>query len=143
MPVIFACPGTGKSFFCKKSKLWKDQDLLMHTLHDGSWHNQTHSQTQEKNHYLRIDKELKQLTKSNYIIGSLFWNYVPDAIVVIDDKTLRRHIQQRQRGNEPISYKRAKQVETVLKSMAKIHNVPIFNSFEGATRYVLINVPLK
>ena len=135
MPVILACPGSGKSYFCEKSKLWKDQDKLMSNLHNEDWHNVEHTQEEEKAHYQRIDKELEKQTKRYYIMGSLFWDFVPDAIVVIPDKTLRKRVSKR----SDLSYTRVKKIEAVLKAMAKKHDVRVFDNFKAASLYVLLN----
>lgn len=136
MPVVFACPGSGKSHYCKTSKVWEDQDLLMARLHKESWHDTKHTEAEEKKHYQRIDKELEKMTKRHYILGSLFWDYVPDAIVLIPDKLLRQRVAKR----DDIFYTRTKVIEKTLRAMAKKHNVPVFETFKQASFFVIANV---
>jgi len=133
MPVILACPGSGKSYFCKRSKLWEDQDILMQHLHSATWNTRKHSTEEEERHYKRLDRELAVATKTHYIMGSLFWDFVPDAIVVIPDKKLRQRVAQR----SDLEYSRVKQIEATLKAMAKKHKVRVFDTFERASRFVV------
>lgn len=138
MPVILACPGSGKSHFCKRSKIWQDQQNVMRTLHKAEWATRQHTKAEEKEHYQRLDKELAKKTKTHFIIGSLYWDFIPDAIVVIPDKLLRERVAKRPAdGPEALTYTAAKRVEADLKAKARKHKVPVFDTFAAASRHVL------
>ncbi len=105
----------------------------MKSLHNQSWHDSTHTAAEEKRHYERLDKELAKCTKSHYVMGSLFWAYVPDAIVVVPDKVLRTRVAMR----PDLTYVDAKRVENVLLTIAKGNKVPVFDNFATASAFIL------
>lgn len=133
MPVILACPGSGKTYYSTHSPLWEDQDVLMKSLHDRTWHQSSHTPAEEKAHYEQLDAKLAVDTQKHYIVGSLFWEFVPDAIVVVPDKVLRRRVAKR----PDISYEATKRVEAFLVKLAAKHRVPLFSTFEAASLHIL------
>ena len=81
--VILGPSGCGKSTFCRKQycKNWVDQDLLFSKL-GANWKTNYKNPNEFKLNYMRCDYLLEQYKQLGYrIIGSLFWAYVPDAIV--------------------------------------------------------------
>lgn len=112
---------------------------MMSNLHTEEWHTVKHTEQEEKRHYERIDAELAKKTRTHYIMGSLFWDFIPDAIVVIPDALLRKRVAQR----EDLTYSHVKSVENTLKAMAKKHKVRVFDSFRDASLYVLLQATRK
>lgn len=133
MPVILACPGSGKTYYSTHSPLWEDQDVLMKSLHDQTWHRATHTFEEEKAHYKQLDAKLAVDTQKHHIVGSLFWEYVPDAIVIVPDEVLRQRVAKR----SDIKYGMAKKVEAILMKLATKHRVPLFSTFEAASLHVI------
>ena len=109
----------------------------MKSLHDQEWHETTHTDAEEKRHYKQLDEKLTADTSTHYIMGSLFWEYVPNAIVVVPDKVLRERVANRL----DITYTMAKRVEAALSKLAAEHRVPVFSTFWAASLYVINRRP--
>ena len=127
--VVLAPPGTGKSTFIQDNLLWKDQDILFNDLgiHSSSWHDTKHTYIEEETHYKTCDSVLEEYrNKGQFILGSLFWEYVPDAIVIIDEKEHERRVSLR----SDLSWEDVKNIRDFLIQHAHNHNVPVFTSFE-------------
>jgi len=129
-----AAPCTGKSVWLSThSTEWEDADIVMGKLglHSEEWHLVSHTSTEEREHYEKIDSTLYKLKRDGRkIIGSLFWDYIPDGIVSINETTHRTYCSKR----SDIKWDYAKQVDTVLKQIAERYNVPVFNSFDSAVK---------
>ena len=142
MPVILAAPCTGKSVWVKTKKNWQDQENLT-KIHRISWTQHEHRTEEERKHYIRLDKELKTLSKTHNVVGSLFWNYVPDAIVIIPHKLHLSRIKKRnQSGIETVNEADAVAVATFLRGQAKKHGVRVFTNFGDAAQYIYWNAPI-
>lgn len=84
--VILGPPGVGKTTFVKnqkgKKKDWIDSDDLLSSL-GVKWHQNEKNLMDLRLNYLRADYMLEQSKQLGYrIIGALFWEYIPDAIVI-------------------------------------------------------------
>ena len=95
--VIFGPPGIGKTTFVKnqtsKKKEWIDQDELFHDL-GVNW--KLDENNNFKLNYMRADYMSEQSKKLGYrIIGSLFWEYIPDAIVIPPLEIHKKYISNR------------------------------------------------
>ena len=120
MPLVLAAPGTGKSRWVKNHTDWYDMDELYSDLHTAE----------------AIDKEVEKDRKYKNIIGSLFWEIKPDAIVFIDPKL---H-EQRVKSREDLKWETVKKVVDALRTLAKEKNVPVFDSFDKAAEAVTRSV---
>lgn len=90
---ILGPPGIGKTFYVKnqKTKNWIDQDDLFNEL-NINWHlnNNNNNKDDFKLNYLRCDYMNEQTKLLGFrIIGALYWEYLPDAIVI---PPLKQHI---------------------------------------------------
>jgi len=137
MPVILAAPGSGKSTWVADHPEWLDMDLLYcPKLHSLTWSKQPHSPEAFRDHYRAIDRAVERDRASKNIIGSLFYELVPDAIVTIHEPTHRRYVAQRS-GTDVLHWPEVQRIRDVLASVAAKHNVKVFSSFDHAAAYVL------
>tara|TARA_Y100000592_G_scaffold23632_1_gene36723 strand:- start:46 stop:465 length:420 start_codon:yes stop_codon:yes gene_type:complete len=133
MVVILAAPGSGKSTWAKQHKEWHDMDVLYKSLHTADWHNRPHTSNQEEaEHYRKIDRAVNRDRAHMKIIGALFWDLVPDAVVLVPESVHRRRVQQR----PDLSWERAHAVALHLRQRARRHGVPMFSSFDEAAEYL-------
>lgn len=132
MVVILAPPGTGKSTWAKSHNDWHDMDLLYRKLHDVSWHRKKTTAAEEAEHYRKIDAAVTRDRDRLNIVGSLFWDLIPDAIVLLPERVHRNRVAAR----PGLSWRRAHAVARHLLQLAKKHNVPIFRSFDVAAKAV-------
>lgn len=134
MPVILAAPGTGKSYWVRNHPIWTDADewAAAQGLHTAEWHASRHTEQQTIEHYRRIDAELEKLPRNTYLIGSLYWDFVPDAIVLIDPRTHRSRVERR----EDLKWDSVSKVVGDLEKKASDNKVPVFDSFDAASKYI-------
>ena len=93
--LVFAPPGSGKSTWVATRPGWLDQDMLYAHLHDETWHEKPHSPTEEREHYAAIDRRLETDRHTLNIVGCLFWEAVPDAVVMPPEGRHREMVAQR------------------------------------------------
>ena len=97
MPVILAAPGTGKTYWAAKHQKWEDMDewAKMRGLHSEAWHGFYHTDAETAEHYRHIDSQLEMLPADTFLIGALYWDFIPDAIVLLDPKIHRERVDRR------------------------------------------------
>ena len=135
MPVILAAPGTGKSRWVREHPTWIDADewAVDRGLHTEEWHLGKHTEEEAAEHYRRIDAELKKLPRDTYLIGSLYWDFVPDAIVLIDPALHRSRVALR----KDLDWDSVSEVVRDLQKKASENGVPVFDSFDDASNYIM------
>ena len=136
MPLVLAAPGTGKSSWVKDHPEWNDMDELYVDLHTVEWHATPKTDKENEDHYRAIDKRVEHDRKYMNIIGSLFWNIKPDAIVLIDPKLHKERVDSR----DDLNWETVKTVVAFLTKLAKEKNVPVFDSFDKAAKAVTRSV---
>lgn len=104
--------------------------------HSLTWSKQPHSEKATREHYLRIDHAVERDRKSKNIIGSLFEDLVPDAIVLIDERTHKRYVAKRT-GTDVLHWSEANRVRQLLLELSKKHHVKVFSSFDQAAAFAL------
>jgi hypothetical protein len=132
--VIFGPPASGKTTFVKNQKIknWIDQDNLFQKL-GVKWHQNENNPDNLKLNYLRCDYMSEQTKLLGFrIIGALFWNYIPDAIVIPPPDIHKKYIGKR----KDLTEEKVKFVKDLLLKIAKENNVPIFETCEEATEYL-------
>lgn len=134
--VILGPPGIGKTTFVKQQsgvkKDWIDQDDLFHCL-GVRWTMNQKNKNEFKLNYLRADYMSEQSKLLGYrIIGSLFWDYKADAIVIPPLKLHKEYLQNRQDLTET----HAIAVRKLLIKNAKMYKIPMFDSIESATNFL-------
>jgi hypothetical protein len=126
MPTILAAPGTGKSRWAAAHPEWVDADI------DVGWHPTRHTEAEEIAHYKLIDRKHEDDSAAGlHIVGSLFRDFVPDAIVLINPTVHQRQVAERPN----LKWAQAAAVVERLKELART-GVPHFATFDDAARYL-------
>lgn len=131
--VILAPPCSGKTTYAKKSKIFCDLDDVMGEfgLHREGFAGRKHSAEQERRHYVRIDTWLGSMKKLGFsVLGSLYEAYVPDGIVILDERLHREYVEKR----DDVTWGFAKSVRSHLERLARRNGVPIYKTIEAAVR---------
>ena len=135
--VILAPSGTGKTTFVNNQigikKNWIDTDILFGPKSlNIDWMN-SKNKVEEKLSYLRADYMLEQSKLYGYrIIGSLFYKYKADAIVLIP---LNKHIEY-VKLREDLDIDKVKELRKTMAYHAHDLNIPIFNTIISAIEYL-------
>lgn len=125
--LVFAPPGSGKSTWAGSRPGWADQDMLYAHLHDETWHAAAHTQREEREHYARIDRRLEVDRHRLNVIGCLFWDAVPDAVVMPPPAVHRQRIA----GRADLRWPAVAKTRATLAKVAAANNVPVFPTFEA------------
>ena len=131
--VILAAPGMGKKWFVRHHAGWHDADDLMAAagLHTEEWHATTHTEEEQRIHYQRCDAYTEQLrADGHWIVSSLFWKLVPDAIVLIDEDLHYLRVAQR----PDLDWASVQVFVKHLRAHAARHHVPVYRSLEAAVK---------
>lgn len=107
-------------------------DVLYRDLHDETWHDRDRTDAEETAHYRAIDAAVEKDRATKNIIGSLFEDIVPDAIVFIDQDIHRRRVQAR----SDLSWPEVQRVVERLHKIAVDHYVPRFTTFDAAASFI-------
>ena len=134
--VILGPPVIGKTTFVNNQKgekhNWIDQDTLYEEL-NVQWHyNEDNSRNYILNN-MRADYITEQSKLLGYkLIGSLFWQYVPDAIVIIPLELHNEYLKSR----PDLTYRKVMEIRSFLQQHAKTYNIPVFDNIEDAVKFV-------
>jgi hypothetical protein len=119
--IILSPPGSGKTHFAERHPDFVDVDEFLGDFlrfHTEDWTKQTHTSDEEQAHYEKCDVYLAAMCEAGlWVVGSLFWDYVPDAIVIIDKDLHREFVDRR----PDLSWKDADKVRRFLLDLAKHH----------------------
>ena len=142
--VILGPPCIGKTRFVKNQKgmkkNWIDQDDLYNEL-GVKWRYNEKNKNDFKLNYLRADYMSEQSKLLGYrVIGALFWEYIPNAIVIPPLKLHKKYLSYRfskpQCNCKCDSYKNILNIRKILSNHAKKNKIPVFNSVEDAVNYL-------
>lgn len=115
--IVLSPPGSGKTFYAKHNHEWVDVDDFLGAhlkFHTEAWHSVPKTQAEIKAHYLECDKYLSALkNKCLWVVGSLFWNYVPDVIIMLPEKEHKAYVAKR----PDLTWDTAADVRTVLQTL--------------------------
>jgi hypothetical protein len=132
--VILGPPGSGKTTFCKNQnvKNWTDSDNLLYDL-GVKWRQNTQNDIDFKLNYARADYMLEQSKQLGYrIIGSLFWDYCADVIVLPPLSIHKSYINKR----KDLQLKSVLEIRKILTKAAKKYKIPVFKNYSDATTYL-------
>lgn len=135
--VLLAPPGAGKSYFISKQtgtdKHWIDSDMIMGPKSlNVQWNNKSGT-VDEILGYLRADYMLTQCKMYGYrIMGSLFWEYKADAMVIPPLKLHKKYTEKR----KDLDNNNLNKMRQIFRNHAKNNNIPIFNSIKNAVKYL-------
>jgi hypothetical protein len=136
--IILGPPGIGKTTFVKNQKGkkdWIDADDLFKDL-GVKWHQNEKNDVDFRLNYLRADYMLEQSKLLGYrVIGSLFYKYKPDAIVIPRLNIHKKYIAKR----KDLKLQNVIDIRKYLLKRAKKYNVPVFDNIEEAV-YSLNNI---
>ena len=133
--IILAPPGSGKSWYVQNQDIqeWIDQDKLITNL-GLVWSNKEENPDLFRKQYKHIE-ELTFWISYHFgfkIMGSLFWNAPPDAIVLLP--LAKHHAFVLKRSD--LKWERVLEIRSTLLNIASKHNVPVFDSLELAVLFV-------
>ena len=135
--VILAPSGTGKTTFVNNQigikKNWIDSDSLFGSKSlNIDWMN-SKNEVEERLSYLRADYMLEQSKLYGYrIIGSLFYKYKADAVVLIP---LNEHIEY-VKLRKDLNIDKIKQLRKTIAYHAYYLNIPVFSNINSAIEYL-------
>ena len=143
--IVLGPQGSGKSWFVKHrgQGQWADVDEFLGPFlkfHTEEWHNKKHTQAEVEAHYRECDNYLKAMKEEGcWVVGALFWEYVPDAIVILDEAQHRKYVAQR----DDLDWESVKRVREFLRKQSREHSVPIYNNWDDlAARYQMAQFPV-
>ena len=135
MSIILSPPGTGKTTWLNNTTtIFEDADIVLSKYHNCNFERENHTETDREKHYKKIDEQLIILKNDNrHIIGSLFWDIVPDAIVIIDNLEHKKRVKNR----NDLSWDKVEEITTYLLKHANMFSIPLFTSFGECEKYIL------
>ena len=93
----------------------------------------THSEEEDRTHYLLCDKWLKHMKYLGMnILGCLFYEYIPDAVVIIDKNIHNKYILKR----KDLNYNFVLKIIHILEIMASKYNIILFDNLEDLNSFV-------
>ena len=127
--IVLSPPASGKTHFVQQHMTeWVDADVIFSELgiHTQDWHDKVHTEAEHAAHYKECDLALKVMEEVGlWVVGSLFWDYVPNAIVIIPEDMHRVYTDRR----KDLNWKGVKKVRLFLEKMSRKHNVFVFPNF--------------
>ena len=132
--IILAPPGSGKTTYIRKLEEkdclcdWIDSDDLFKDL-GADWHQSMN----DKLNYTRCDYLHEQSKYYGFrILGCLFYDYNPDAIVVLPFELHKKYLENR----PDLDVNIVKEVRKVLEEKSREKNIPLFDNIDDAIQYI-------
>lgn len=130
--IVLGPPGIGKTTFVEShSSAWVDADEIFPALglHSEEWHSKQHSPEEEREHYQACDRALGEMrTAGLWVIGSLFWEFETDAIVLIDAETHKSYVEKRR----DLIWSNVQKIRAILEEIATSKHIKIFETISAA-----------
>ena len=130
--IVLGPPGIGKTTFVEShSTAWVDADEIFTALdlHTEKWHSEQHLPGEEKEHYQACDHALGKMRDAGlWVIGSLFWEFKADAIVLIDTETHKSYVDQR----SDLDWPTVQKIRVILEEIALSNSIEIFETISAA-----------
>jgi hypothetical protein len=132
--IILSPPGSGKSYFVARHPQYVDADEFFGDFlgyHTEDWTWRPHSSDEERIHYQRCDFYLAALRAAGlWVVGSLFWDYVPDAIVILPEARHRELVDLR----EDLEWEDVERVRLFLVELADgLPEMPVLDTWAAIT----------
>lgn len=130
--VVLAPPGAGKSTFVATNRRWVDIDNVLGTtpglnFHTESWHAKAHTQDETARHYQQCDSYLRILkNRGIWVVGSLFWDYVPDAILIPPEEKHRQWVAAR----ADLEWEKVAEVRGFLLRLAQTNKIKVYSEWK-------------
>ena len=127
--VVLSPPGSGKSHFVKHQRghRWVDEDEFLGAylkFHTEDWNPRAGSDGRA--HYEECDHYLKAMRDEGLdVVGALFWDFVPDAVVLLPLKQHREYVARR----SDLAWTEALRVRDFLKDLCAKHKVPVYSDW--------------
>ena len=137
MALVLAASGSGKTTWIHSEsnidRLFEDADIVCGDLHYCEFEQENHTEEHRIEHYRKIEEKLIRLKKDGRVIlGCLFWDLVPDAIVIIPEEQHKKQVEKRR----DLNWKSVCEINTFLINHAKEHDVPVFSDFDSCAEYI-------
>ena len=135
MSIVLSPSGTGKTTWLNNTNtIFEDADVVLNKYHNCNFERENNTENIREEHYKRIDAQLKILKQDKrHIIGSLFWEIIPDAIVIIDINEHKKRVLKRL----DLCWDKVKKIINYLLLYAYKYNIPVFTSFDECCTYIL------
>ena len=138
--IILGPPGIGKTTFVGQyPHQWVDADEIMPAIgiHTEEWHSVEHSEQEQKEHYLACDRALGEMRAMGlWVIGSLFWEFKADAVVLIDVSTHKSYVNERR----DLCWSQVEKISSILNEIALSKKIPIYKTIEDVSGDRLLQV---
>lgn len=138
--IILGPPGIGKTIFVgEHSHQWVDADEIFPALgiHTEYWHSVEHSEQEQREHYVACDHALGEMRDAGlWVIGSLFWEFKADAIVLLGVYTHKSYVKERC----DLSWAQVEHIRIILEEIAQTKKIPIYNTIEDAAHQAVTSV---
>ena len=135
--MIYAPPCSGITNWTAENPGWEDGNQLAidHGLHSLDWWKANHTAHASAGHFRAIDTFFEQYCEESYhlIATSVFWDALPDAIVLPPEDLHRSSIESR----DKTMWSTAKGIRIFLHQLSVNFQVPLFTTFDEASEYIL------
>ena len=136
--IVLSPPGSGKTWFVEHdgNGEWADVDAFLGgylKFHTEEWLKEKHSKAELEAHYRECDRYLAAMRDEGlWVVGALFWVYVPNAIVILDEALHRKWVAKR----DDLDWDFAKGVRDFLEKHSKKHSVPVYKNWNDIVAWV-------
>ncbi len=140
--VILAPPASGKTTFIRGvsnlNKEWIDSDDLFADL-GADWHYREKEGDNMRLNYTRCDYLHSQSKSYGFrILGCLFYDYNPDAIVILPIELHNKYLESR----PDLNYDVVMHVRRALIHKSKQEDIPLFDNIHDAVDYISVVLDL-
>lgn len=134
--ILLAPPGSGKTTYVRQqsqdTRHWVDQDELYSEI-GLTWSDSEADPSAFQAQYERADRLSDKVRAYGFrVMGSLFWEYPADVVVLLPEAQHRAYVAQR----TDLQWARVAEIRTLLADQAVEHGSPVFESLVEAVEWV-------